>query len=99
MTKHWELAENLAATKRNLELLELEVDTAELENEYYKTDEYQEISARKFLNKSYPDEHLVYLPANSDEAKNKHAQTASTGSVKNYSNFEKWLLFLFPDRS
>ena len=39
MSRNWELTERLSADKKTLELLKIEVETAELENEYYKTDE------------------------------------------------------------
>ena len=41
---------------------------------------------------------MVYLPENSETAKNKHKQEEVTLSEekKDYSNFEKWMMFLFP---
>ncbi|MBQ3413408.1 hypothetical protein IJH33_00940 [Candidatus Saccharibacteria bacterium] len=98
MSKNWELSERLNAEKKNLELLKMEVETAELTNEYYKSEEYQELAARKLANKQLPDEHMVYLPENSETAKNKHKQEEVTLSEekKDYSNFEKWMMFLFP---
>ena len=51
MSRNWTLSEELTAKKKELELLSIEVEAAELENEYDKTDEYQEILARKFLDK------------------------------------------------
>ena len=76
MTRNWELSERLVTGKRELELVKMEVETAELENEYYKTNEYQEIIARKTLDKQYNGESMVVLPENSDEAKNKHKKEA-----------------------
>ena len=99
MSRNWTLAENLSAEKAELELLQLEVEAAELENDYYKTDEYQEIAARKYTNKQLEGEHLVYLPANSEQAKNKHQTTTDGEENQEYSNFEKWLRFLFPNNS
>ena len=97
MTRNWELSERLATEKKALELLEVEVEAAELENEYYKTEEYQELAARKYLNKKLAGENLVYLPENSEAAKTKHQVSATSVAEKNYSNFEKWLRFLFPE--
>lgn len=96
MSRNWELTERLAAEKRSLELLRVEVEMAELENEYYKTEEYQELSARKFLDKKLPNENMVILPENTEEAKNKHGSIKEETAVKEYSNFEKWMKFLFP---
>ena len=96
MNRNWELTERLTTEKRNLELLTIEVETKELENEYYKTEEYQELSARKYLDKKLPDENMVVMPNNTEEAKNKHKETKVATSTKEYSNFEKWMKFLFP---
>lgn len=97
MTRNWELSERLVTGKRELELVKMEVETAELENEYYKTNEYQEIIARKTLDKQYNGENMVVLPENSDEAKNKHKKEATNIIKKEYTNFEKWMRYLFPD--
>ena len=86
--------------KKNLELLEIEVETAELENEYLKTDEYQELAARKLAGKQLPGEHMVYLPENTIAAQNKHlaVEQVKETTAREYTNVEKWLLYLFPNR-
>ena len=98
MSRNWELSERLATEYKNLELIKLEVESAELENEYYKTDEYQELIARRDLDKKSPGENLVILPSNSETAKNKH-KNQSPNSTKDqaYSNFEIWMKYLFPN--
>lgn len=98
MSRNWSLSEQLNAEKIKLELAKLEVEAAELENDYYKTAEYQEIAARKFANKQLPGENLVYLPSNSEAAKNKHQSETAKTEIKEYTNPEKWILFLFPNR-
>lgn len=98
MSRNWELAERLTADKKTLELSKLEVEAAELENEYYKTTEYQELAARKFANKQMPEEKMVYLPENSELAKNKHRVVVEKEPEKEYSNPEKWFMYLFPSR-
>ena len=98
MSRNWELTERLSKDRKELQLLEIENETAELENEYYRTEEYQEIAARKLANKQLPGEQMVYLEENSEEAKNKHNETKPVEEKKNYSNPEKWLMFLFPSR-
>ena len=99
MTRNWELAERLRTEKKALELLELETATMELENAYYETTEYQELAARRLINKKLPGETLIYLPENSVAAKFKHQSVAEVSAEKSYSNFEKWLQFLFPSNS
>ncbi|MBR2802959.1 hypothetical protein IKE19_00010 [Candidatus Saccharibacteria bacterium] len=98
MARNWELTERLNAEKKSLELAKIEVETAELENEYYKTEEYQELAARKLANKQLSGENMVYLPENSEVAKNKHKVVETIQEEKVYSNFEKWMMYLFPSR-
>ncbi len=70
----------------------------ELENEYYRSNEYQELAARKYQNKKLPGEVMVYLPANSDAARAKH-QSSTTQEVisetEERTNFQQWIAFLF----
>lgn len=97
MSRNWELSEKLTAEKRELELLNIEVEARELENEYYASDEYQELIARKNLDKEYSGENMVVMPDNTEAAKNKHQQEKIDIQEKTYSNFEKWMLYLFPN--
>lgn len=98
MSRNWELVERLNTEKKTLELLSIEVEAAELENEYYTSDEYRELAARKFANKQLAGEHMVYLPENSEIAKTKFQEkTAIQQEEKTYSNFGKWMMYLFPN--
>ena len=92
MSRNWKLSETLITEKKELELLNVEVEAAELENEYYKTNEYQELMARKILDKKLSGENMVILPDNSEEAKNKHKVAKVEKQEKRYSNFEKWMM-------
>ncbi len=98
MNRNWELSENLRMAKKSLELKKVEIETAELENAYFETDEYKELAARKFANKQLEGENMVYMPENSEQARNKHANEVAevTEEKKEYSNFEKWMMYLWP---
>lgn len=98
VTRNWSLAQELLARQREKALLELEVETLELENEYYHSAEYQELAARKYQGKMQPGEAMIYLPENSDYAKNKHLTDSTLNSeaaLPEKSNFEQWMSFLF----
>lgn len=96
MSRNWSLAQEIQNRRRELALLDLEVETLELENEYYASDEYQELAARKYQNKILPGETLVYLPENSFAARTKHANGATTEVIATEtSNIQQWLQFLF----
>lgn len=101
MGKNWELTERLNAEKKTLELAKIEVETAELQNAYYESAEYQELLARKSAGKQLEGEHMVYLPENTEAARQKHSNETNVGTEevadkKEYSNFEKWMQLLFP---
>ena len=96
MSRNWELSERLTTERKNLELLSIEVETAELENEYYRSEEYQELMARKLLDKKLAGENMVVMPENSEEAKSRHKLTEQETEERVYSNFEKWMMLLFP---
>ena len=84
--------------QREKALLELEVETLELENEYYRSYEYQELAARKYQGKMLPGETMIYLPDNSEVAKNKHKTTVEDEPAvadNTMGNLEQWLAFLF----
>lgn len=67
------------------------------ENEYYASDEYLELEARRLQNKVGDGESLVYLPENSETAKHKHDENATETTISEQvaSNLEQWLQFLF----
>ncbi len=95
-SKNCELSQKLATRRMELELLDLEVQTLILENAYYRSAEYQELSARAKQNKLFEGEHLVYLPENSEAAKNKYViKEKAEESVPEPSNVSQWMNFLF----
>ena len=97
MSRNWELSEKLTAERKELELLTVETEAAELENDYYRSNEYQELMARKLMDKQLLGEKMVVMPENSEEARNRHQKVEQTVEEKeDYSNFEKWMKFLFP---
>ncbi|MBQ3464397.1 hypothetical protein IJH27_01015 [Candidatus Saccharibacteria bacterium] len=95
MSRNWELSQTIAARKRDLDLLKLEVETMELENAYYRSAEYEELSARSKQNKKLEGENLVYLPENSQEAKEKYKTPSVAETTTEPSNFSQWMSFLF----
>ena len=97
MTRNWNLAQELMNRQREKALLELEVETLELENEYYLSDEYQELAARKYQGKMLPGETMVYLTENSGsvEPSDKEVLPETVIATDTMSNLEQWLAFLF----
>ena len=94
ISRNWELAQRLDAKQKELALLKLEVETMELENEYLRSEEYQELAARHQQNKMLPGEQMVYLPDNTPAAKEKYREIESPEPTPP-SNLELWFSFLF----
>ena len=99
MSRNWELSERLTEERKKLELINLEVEATELQNEYYKSNEYQELVARKSLDKKFEGENMVVMPENSETAKNKHKDDTAIAVDEEPErlNFEKWMMYLFPN--
>ena len=95
MSRNWELSQKITTKRRELELLHLEIETVELENDYYRSAEYQELSARAKEDKKLEGENLVYLPENSETAKNKYKSSPENETAAEPSNFSQWMSFLF----
>lgn len=100
---NYRLQQQIARMEEQTKLLELENANKKLENEYYETDQYLELQARKQFGKAAKGEtvlivpkkvalaHTVELPKPKDEEKKK-----TTPSKPFYQkNFEAWMEFLF----
>ena len=94
ISRNWELEEKLNEHKLTAIKTQIEVDKLKLEQQYYRTDEYQELVARQKLGKMMPGETMVVLPQNSERARNKYANLGDT-EIEEKSNFEQWLDLLF----
>ena len=93
MSRNWALEEKLKNKQLEATRLEIEVQTLELEQEYYKTDEYKELMARSKAGKMLPGETMVILPKNSESAIKKYSKDSE--DYVRQSNFLQWLDFLF----
>ena len=91
LNNNYKLQRQVDNAKLDSQMLELENQNLRLEQLYYRTDEYMELSARSLLGKALPGEHLVVLPRVSHTSKAKRSGSA----VVTKSNFDQWLDFLF----
>lgn len=96
MSRNWELEQRIVSKKRELAILQLEIETIELENQYYASEEYQELAAREKRNKIAEGETMIYLPENTDYAKHKNNIIEEPEEEpEEKSNFEQWISFIF----
>lgn len=99
---NYKLQQKLARMEEETKLLEMENTNKKLENEYYHTDQYLELQARKQFGKAAPGETVLIVPEsialantinlNPDENQNK-AKTSKKSFYQE--NFEAWIDFFF----
>jgi cell division protein FtsB len=86
--KNYELEKQITVLQQEVNVLDQQTKNQKLKNEYYKTDAYLDIAARKYFNKAIPGEQLILVPSevadiyihrqtadqDEDEAKNNRPQ-------------------------
>jgi cell division protein FtsB len=100
---NYRLEQQIARMQEQNKLRELENANQKLSNEYYKTDQYIELQARKQFGKAAPGETLLLVPKNValahtvDMPKPEAEKAAKTVSAKPFyqKNFEAWMRFFF----
>ncbi len=100
---NYELQQQIARMEEETKLLELENANKKLENEYYNTDQYLELQARRQFGKAAPGETVLIVPESvalahtkdlGQETKKPHkSQHASKPFYQK--NFEAWMSFFF----
>ncbi|MCL2173790.1 hypothetical protein FWH58_00595 [Candidatus Saccharibacteria bacterium] len=94
LAKNYDLERQVEQARLDTDIMKLQNENLRLEQAYYQTPEYLELSARTLLNKAQPGEHLVILP----RVENATSTTATAVTVVEKSNFEQWMDFLFGRR-
>jgi cell division protein FtsB len=99
---NYDLQKKIAGLQRSVELAKLENSNLSLRNEYYETDQYLELQARRQFNKAKPGEKLLFVPetvalAHSVNPVTPPAEAAVDEPDKPFyqKNFEAWTDFLF----
>lgn len=98
MQRNYSLQRTIDQKSQELLLAELETRSLELEREYYKTREYQELAVRERLGKGIRGENALIFPRTTPltnaraSSEPRNTQPAQTNQP---SNFEQWMDFLF----
>lgn len=100
MQRNYGLQKEVDYKQRQLQLVQLQRDSLQLQNRYYATDEYKELALRDSLGLVMPGEKVLILPDNSAAAKAADAAADAKTSPapvtqEKTSNLEQWLNFLF----
>ena len=93
--KNYALQADVQRLDSEIAVLELQNQNLTYDIEYFKTDEFLELAARRKLNKAGPGESVVFLP--------KQPAESSVAAINNVteqpiSNFDQWVSFLMGDR-
>ena len=89
--------------QQEVDRLEDEIAVIEVQNqnltyniEYYKTDSYLQVEAKRRFNLAEQDEQVIFLPKDGEPEERAIAEAAQPAEVEpNYSNFDKWVVFFF----
>jgi cell division protein FtsB len=98
MQRNYDLQKGVDGKAREALLAELEVQNLKFEQKYYQSEEYKELAVRERLGLVAPGEKVLFLPANSQAAKDADARlTAKKQAVSTepVGNLQQWLNFLF----
>ena len=93
--RNFKLQQQVDSLAQQIAVQELENKSHALQNQYYQSPEYLELSARERLNKAGPDEKLIMLPPNSVQPTPDEELQSSEPPITSRSNFAQWMYFLF----
>jgi len=94
MERNYSLQKELDDKSRQLIVAQLDKASAELEQRYYKTDEYKELAVRQRLGLGSVGEKLLILVDNSTGKVDDTTATSAEVEVTQKSNFWQWIDFL-----
>lgn len=99
---NYELQKQISKQQQANQVAKLENDNQKLKNQYYNSDEFLELAARRQFGKAAPGETLYLVPKSvalahtkdlSTKTKNKESKTATTHKPTYQKNFEAWVNF------
>lgn len=97
--RNFRLQQQVDDLQQQIAVEELKNKAAELQNKYYASAEYQELSARERLNKAAPGEKVLILPPNTVSSDTQKEPVATETPITERSNFAQWMYFLFGQKT
>ncbi len=97
LQKNFRYQQEVDALTQNVELEQLRNQNLEYQQQYYRSDEFLELSARQRLGKANPGEKLIILP-DSDSISDTAGGTGDQVAREQVSNLAQWAEFFFGDK-
>lgn len=102
LNQNYALQRQVDQGELNNQIIKLQNQNLQLQQSYFKTDEFLGLEARALLGKANAGEHLVLLPktkiVSNTTSKPSSTSTQTTQSNSSGSNFSQWMKFLFGGR-
>lgn len=97
--RNYQLLKQISTLEQQVAVAEVRVENQKLQNQYYQSDAFLELAARRQFNKAAPGEQLLIVPKSVALAKVPDvtvptASTAETEQPQKLSNWQAWLQFL-----
>lgn len=99
LQKNFVLQQKVDTLAQENAVYELANDSQRLQNKYYQSQEYLELSAREHLGLVSPGEKLLVLPANTVKSPPETEAAPPVVPLAKRSNFDQWMYFLFGQKS
>jgi len=96
--RNYELQQQVDELADEVALIEVQNQNLKYNIEYYKTDSYLQVEAKRRLNLAAPGEKVIFLPKDGDVDKPDSTQPngeSLDSQPLHKANFEKWMIFLF----
>ena len=97
LQKNFRYQQEVDALTQNVELEQRRKQNLEYQQQYYRSDEFLELSARQRLGKANPGEKLIILP-DSDSISDTAGGTGDQVAREQVSNLAQWAEFFFGDK-
>jgi len=102
---NYELEKKMTQLKQRNTIQQLENENLKLKNDYFESEQYLELTARRQFNKAAPGEKLYLIPQNTALAKTVElpkeevtAKKETKPKPKYVQNFDEWMKFLFQNK-
>lgn len=98
LQKNFSLQQQVDTLDQEVELSGLQNDNLKFQQNYLRSNEYLELSARELLGKAAPGEKVVILPDSSDVKDSAGQVKNPLTPVERPTNFSQWMQFFFSDK-